>query len=328
MSGFQRTAIACMSASIIVGAALSTTTAEQPDTEREQFQRLDWAPPSSDAVVQEPAKLPTPVDALSEEEEPPAIDMTQKALERGQGGRLSEADPNDMRAMTQQIISGLPAAPPPQQPTASDAASDPMLQSTNRVLEALNALNQADDAGDAAIAADAAQDLRLTLAELVAQAQAQGGSDDYVGRLLDEAIARRDAQVPSALQDSSGRLNTSALLASVAAAQSVQDTAEADPYLSAIASEGATTQVASIGGRVAEGVQVGGISGGLSTGAVSLGETRQDRYVTVQAGDTLGGIAIAAYGDALMYPRIFQANRDILRNPNDISIGQRLRVPY
>jgi nucleoid-associated protein YgaU len=47
----------------------------------------------------------------------------------------------------------------------------------------------------------------------------------------------------------------------------------------------------------------------------------------VQAGDTLSKIAQRYYGDATLYPKIFEANRDVLKDPNRISPGQKLRIP-
>lgn len=48
---------------------------------------------------------------------------------------------------------------------------------------------------------------------------------------------------------------------------------------------------------------------------------------TVQPGDSLSAIAQQWYGDAAQYPRIFEANRDQLSNPNLIFPGQVLRIP-
>lgn len=48
---------------------------------------------------------------------------------------------------------------------------------------------------------------------------------------------------------------------------------------------------------------------------------------TVVAGDTLSAIAQQWYGNAAQWPRIFEANRDQITNPNLIFIGQVLRVP-
>jgi nucleoid-associated protein YgaU len=47
----------------------------------------------------------------------------------------------------------------------------------------------------------------------------------------------------------------------------------------------------------------------------------------VQAGDTLSKIAQKYYGDAALYTKIFQANRDVLSDPNKIQVGQKLRIP-
>jgi nucleoid-associated protein YgaU len=47
----------------------------------------------------------------------------------------------------------------------------------------------------------------------------------------------------------------------------------------------------------------------------------------VQKGDTLSKIAEEYYGDAKLYPKIFEANRDILKDPDKIRPGQKLRIP-
>lgn len=47
----------------------------------------------------------------------------------------------------------------------------------------------------------------------------------------------------------------------------------------------------------------------------------------VVAGDTLSRIAKRFYGNANEYPRIFEANRDQLSDPDKIRVGQELRLP-
>jgi LysM repeat protein len=47
----------------------------------------------------------------------------------------------------------------------------------------------------------------------------------------------------------------------------------------------------------------------------------------VKPGDTLGAIAQRFYGKASLYPKIFEANRDILTNPDLIKVGQKLKIP-
>ena len=48
---------------------------------------------------------------------------------------------------------------------------------------------------------------------------------------------------------------------------------------------------------------------------------------TVVSGDTLSKIAQKYYGDPGLYTKIFEANRDVLRDPNKIMPGQKLRIP-
>ena len=54
---------------------------------------------------------------------------------------------------------------------------------------------------------------------------------------------------------------------------------------------------------------------------------KEMRYITVRKGDTLGKIAKRVYGNVMMYKKIYEANPDILRRPDRVYIGQRLRVP-
>jgi nucleoid-associated protein YgaU len=51
------------------------------------------------------------------------------------------------------------------------------------------------------------------------------------------------------------------------------------------------------------------------------------QYYVVKKGDTLSKIAKDYYGDAQLYAQIFEANRDVLKDPNKIQVGQKLRIP-
>jgi uncharacterized protein YidB (DUF937 family) len=55
--------------------------------------------------------------------------------------------------------------------------------------------------------------------------------------------------------------------------------------------------------------------------------TMSARTYTVSSGDSLSKIAKKFYNDGNQWPRIFDANRDILSNPDRISPGQHLRIP-
>lgn len=56
-------------------------------------------------------------------------------------------------------------------------------------------------------------------------------------------------------------------------------------------------------------------------------ETGEATFYTVQAGDTLWEIAEGHYGDGSKYERIFEANRPLLDDPDEIYPGQTLRIP-
>lgn len=56
-------------------------------------------------------------------------------------------------------------------------------------------------------------------------------------------------------------------------------------------------------------------------------ETWESRTYTVQSGDTLGKIAKEFYGNAMEYPKIFEANKPMLSDPDKIYPGQVLRIP-
>jgi nucleoid-associated protein YgaU len=50
-------------------------------------------------------------------------------------------------------------------------------------------------------------------------------------------------------------------------------------------------------------------------------------FYTVVSGDTLSGISLDHYGNAMKYTVIFEANRPMLENPDLIYPGQVLRIP-
>lgn len=63
-----------------------------------------------------------------------------------------------------------------------------------------------------------------------------------------------------------------------------------------------------------------------------MAEATQDEWDSTQwhevkKGETLWKIAERYYGDGSLYPKIFEANKDTLVNPDRIKIGQRLRIP-
>lgn len=62
-------------------------------------------------------------------------------------------------------------------------------------------------------------------------------------------------------------------------------------------------------------------------GAAAGGGGGQGETYTVKSGDNLSKISKQFYGDANEYMRIFYANRDKLRDPDLIQVGQQLTIP-
>ena len=50
-------------------------------------------------------------------------------------------------------------------------------------------------------------------------------------------------------------------------------------------------------------------------------------FYFVQPGDSLSKIAKEHYGNAMKYPEIFEANKEVIKDPNLIYHGQKLRIP-
>ena len=61
------------------------------------------------------------------------------------------------------------------------------------------------------------------------------------------------------------------------------------------------------------------VDGGSSSTAAKIYE--------VVSGDSLSKIAKREYGNASEWNRIYEANRDILSDPNKIHPGQKLKIP-
>lgn len=63
------------------------------------------------------------------------------------------------------------------------------------------------------------------------------------------------------------------------------------------------------------------VQGGSSSTAAS------SKVYVVVSGDSLSKIAQREYGNANQWNRIYEANRDILKDPDKIFPGQKLRIP-
>ena len=53
----------------------------------------------------------------------------------------------------------------------------------------------------------------------------------------------------------------------------------------------------------------------------------ESEYYTIESGDTLWGIAAKFLGNGSKYPEIFEANREVIEDPDKIFVGQKIRIP-
>ncbi len=157
--------------------------------------------------------------------------------------------------------------------------------------------------------------LRDSLMRLVREAQSQGRSRSGIEAIVREAFGGREESIPGALKNPDGSLNISALLGSLvkrAIAEDPSANAENDSYLAMLNEEGQRTYIVPV--TETKDVTETKVSNGV-------------RYVVVKPGDTLSSIAYRLYGDAFLYPKLFKANRKLLKTPNSLQVGMKLVVP-
>lgn len=69
------------------------------------------------------------------------------------------------------------------------------------------------------------------------------------------------------------------------------------------------------------------VTGGSSSTAPTPEWVATSQTYTVAKGDSLSKIARRLLGDASLWPRIYEANRSIIKNPDLIHPGQVLTIP-
>lgn len=62
-------------------------------------------------------------------------------------------------------------------------------------------------------------------------------------------------------------------------------------------------------------------------GTAGAGGEPAPNFYEIKPGDTLSKIAKTVYGDASAYTRIFEANREVIEDPDKIYPGQKIRIP-
>ncbi len=65
----------------------------------------------------------------------------------------------------------------------------------------------------------------------------------------------------------------------------------------------------------------------VETDVMAALEADNVEYYIIKSGDSLSKIAKNFYGDAMAYPRIFDANREVILDADLIYPGQKIRIP-
>ena len=194
-----------------------------------------------------------------------------------------------------------PAAPAP----------DSIKALTDNVVNALKGLSgqrEPDMAGTG--------DLRQALQNLVTRALSKGHDTSEIAGLLDTAIKEAGAEnLPGALRDAQGRIDTRQLIASVIPADKTARSAgdASRSFMAEIVKEAHETSMKPLDDGSAD---------QTSRFIIENGQ----RYTIIRPGDTLSGIAFAAYNDVLAYPLILRANAGRISVRN-LKPGTRIVIP-
>lgn len=176
--------------------------------------------------------------------------------------------------------------------------------------------------------------LQARVAELEARLQQQQLT-------VEEAVLRADKaeKLHAALEESHARVRTEnerlsmeLATAKERQAQAMQRVLELDTQLTATAARaGASATPASVtpvddvpaGSRA----QAGAVTAGDAPATAPASSGISTVVYEVREEDTLSRIAAKVYGDASAWQRIFDANRDVLDGPDDLTLGMRLIIP-
>ncbi|EIC20221.1 peptidoglycan-binding protein LysM [Thiorhodovibrio frisius] len=77
-------------------------------------------------------------------------------------------------------------------------------------------------------------------------------------------------------------------------------------------------------------LMVGNVQGieAVDASAVAAPKSVEEvEFYLIESGDTLSKVAQRFYGDANAYPKIFEANREVIKDPDLIFVGQKIRIP-
>ncbi len=208
-----------------------------------------------------------------------------------------------------------PVMPPlafAQAETASEAGAAELKALTDQVLKSLNAISPppAREKETAPVAPQDHEALFQALTTLVEKATRQGKTSDDILALIEEALADQDeATLMALIERAGGRMELQKLLRALVH-KAALETRTDDPYTRMLRAEGEATSIADTP-RAPARAPVAGAA----------------RTIRVQPGDTLGTLALQYLGSARRWRDLYEANRDILKNPDLVPAGIRLRLP-
>ena len=70
-----------------------------------------------------------------------------------------------------------------------------------------------------------------------------------------------------------------------------------------------------------------GVGSVMADGLAAPEPVAEPEYYVIESGDTLWGIAAKFLGNGSKYPEIFEANREVIEDPDKIFVGQKIRIP-
>ncbi len=74
-------------------------------------------------------------------------------------------------------------------------------------------------------------------------------------------------------------------------------------------------------------IQISEFDSNQSEDVVQALESDDVEYYIIKSGDSLSKIAKHYYQNAMEYPRIFEANKEVIKDPDLIYPGQKIRIP-
>jgi len=125
---------------------------------------------------------------------------------------------------------------------------------------------------------------------------------------LDEALVETDEEIEIVMEDSSTQ----------------ETTLESETIIVVETSEAEFAQTSDVAGQDTRDVLT---DSAVGTGTNDMIETASPATYTVRSGDSLSRISMELFGTEAHWQAIYEANKDQLKNPNDLQIGQKLIIP-